>query len=173
MAELVDQRECVLLGQARFAGGVEYTDQLAFVIEDRRRSAGEAGVPGQLVLVLVHGNGALFEQAGAHAVGSLRTFAPYRTAHQAGLRCNMREGGVAGTIEQHSLAVGQHDCVSGSCRLLVQVGHLDFGDCLDIGEAPHPELGDAVSASRTSRSASALNVPGKAPAMACYRMDRY
>jgi hypothetical protein len=129
-----DQGQRVLLGQARFAGGVEHADELAFMVEDRRGRAGQADIPRQVVFVLVHGDRAPLEQAGAHAVGALRAFAPHRAGHQAGLGGRMGEGGVAEVIEQHAVAVGQHDRIAGTGQLLVQVGHLDLGDGLHIGQ---------------------------------------
>jgi hypothetical protein len=41
---------------------------------------------------------------------------------------------VAEKIQQHAVAVGQHDGVAGPGQLLVQVGHLAFGHCAQVGQ---------------------------------------
>jgi len=130
-----DQGQRVLLGQARFAGSVEHADQLALMVEDRGRRAGQTDVARQVVLVLVHGKRTPLDQAGTHAVRALHAFAPHRALHQSGPGRRMGKGRVAEVIEQDAFAVGQHDGVTRAGELLVQVGHLDLGDGLHIGQA--------------------------------------
>jgi len=130
-----NQGQGVLLGQARFAGRIQYADQVAFMVEDRGCGAAQADVPGQIMFVAVHGDRTPFDQAGAHAVGALHALAPDGALGQPGFRGGMGKSGVAEVIEQHAFAVGEHDGVAGAGQLLVQVRHLDLGHRLHVGEA--------------------------------------
>ena len=131
----IDQGQRVLLRQMGFAGRIQYADQLAPMVEDRRGRTGQPDIARQIVLVLVHRHGTLLEQAGAHPIGALHAFAPDRARHQAGPGRRMGKSRVAKVIEQHAVAVGQDDGIAGTGQLLVQVGHLDLGHGLQVGLA--------------------------------------
>ena len=44
-------------------------------------------------------------------------------------------GGLAEKVEQHAVAVGEHDGIAGAGQLLVQIGHFDLGHGAQVGQA--------------------------------------
>ncbi|MCX7062887.1 MAG: hypothetical protein NTZ11_18620 [Gammaproteobacteria bacterium] len=124
----LDQRQRVSLRAIEAARDVERCDDASAGIEDRRCRAGQLGVLGQEMFVLVDDDRALFDDAGSHAVGSQLAFAPHRTLTQAAaLRCGGKSG-VANVVQDHAILVGEHDPEVVVMQTLAQAQQFDAGN---------------------------------------------
>ncbi|MCY1361711.1 hypothetical protein D9M69_483870 [compost metagenome] len=102
---------------------VEDRRELAAVIEQRRRRAGERDVRGVEVLGLVAGHRLALDEAGAHAAGAGVRLVPVGAQVQAGAAQLVVPGRVADVVDRDALGVGQQHHVADVSHAPVDVFH--------------------------------------------------
>jgi len=107
---------------------VEHRQQLTLRVEHRHRGAGEVGMPGAEMVVLVTGQRLLFLDAGADRTGAGMVLAPVRAEVEAGLAVGLLVGRVTEKLHGDAAAVGQQDDVAELGDMPVQLFDPGAGD---------------------------------------------